>query len=919
MADRYWVGGTGNWDASTTTHWATASGAAGGASVPTAADRVFIDANSGTGTITVTATANCLDLSMVGYTGTFAGSSALNIAGSAEWKGTVTFSGLTTYTATATGKTIKTNGITRASNVVFNGVGGGWTLLDAMTTTGTVTLTNGAFSDGGFSLTTANFLTGNANVRSLTKNASWTLTGTGTVVDFGTVTNLTKTFDATKNWTLTYSGATTTGVNFGGLAAVGNLKFTAGSYSNIMTGMTAAAGCIGDLDFTGFSGSVTTSSFTMTGSLTVSATMTVPSSAQTTTMIPATGTTKNITSNGVSWARPITLSGVGSIALLDALNTGTNNLTLTSGGFSDGGFTLTVNAFSSNNSNVRSVTKSANWFLSGSGNCVNFNVATNLTATFDSTKSWSFTNSGSALVQPIFPSTFTSLGSLKVTAGTYSFDPLNGGVASGTGSFVDVDFTGFSGSLAGRAITFSGNFIVSATMTFISTSTSLQPMGTGAQTIRSNGVTLNHAISVNCTGTFKPLDALNVGAQQISVVTGTFDDNGFTLTMGTFASSGTGVRTVNKSVDWTITGTGAVTNFNTVTNLTVNFDTTKSWVFSNATATTLGPSFSSAIGNVGHAKITGSTGTVTLGGASATGTYNDIDFTGSSCALGTSSVTLTGSLTLSATMTCTDVAAGMTFLPPAGTTKFIRSNGVAFNHSLTISGPGTTQLLDAITLSATSGIFNLVATGAFDDGGFSVTCQIFAVGGALTRSLNQSGPWTLTGKSGFNTWNANSNTNLTLNSSNTITLTNADSIDQNFVGGGFNYPSLVYASGARAGNLNLSIGTSATVHTFGSITDSGTAAHSIIFGAGWTYNFGAFQVAGSAGNLVTLQSSTPGTQYTVNKTGGGNVASDYLSVTDMVGGPGYPWFMGAHSVNGGNNLGVAFCTAANASMMELAA
>lgn len=46
MADRYWVGGTGTWDSSTTTHWATSSGGAGGASAPVAGDNVIIDGHA---------------------------------------------------------------------------------------------------------------------------------------------------------------------------------------------------------------------------------------------------------------------------------------------------------------------------------------------------------------------------------------------------------------------------------------------------------------------------------------------------------------------------------------------------------------------------------------------------------------------------------------------------------------------------------------------------------------------------------------------------------------------------------------------------------------------------------------------------------------------------------------------------------
>jgi len=43
---RYWVGGSGIWDPTDTTHWSTSSGGPGGASVPTYLDNVFFDANS---------------------------------------------------------------------------------------------------------------------------------------------------------------------------------------------------------------------------------------------------------------------------------------------------------------------------------------------------------------------------------------------------------------------------------------------------------------------------------------------------------------------------------------------------------------------------------------------------------------------------------------------------------------------------------------------------------------------------------------------------------------------------------------------------------------------------------------------------------------------------------------------------------
>jgi hypothetical protein len=47
MATYYWVGGAGTWDDITTTNWAATSGGSGGAGVPTSADDVEFDGNSG--------------------------------------------------------------------------------------------------------------------------------------------------------------------------------------------------------------------------------------------------------------------------------------------------------------------------------------------------------------------------------------------------------------------------------------------------------------------------------------------------------------------------------------------------------------------------------------------------------------------------------------------------------------------------------------------------------------------------------------------------------------------------------------------------------------------------------------------------------------------------------------------------------
>lgn len=69
-AARFWVGGTGTWDASDTTHWAATSGGAGGQSVPGTSDDVTLDASSGGGTVTVNTTVTVISITCGAFTGT---------------------------------------------------------------------------------------------------------------------------------------------------------------------------------------------------------------------------------------------------------------------------------------------------------------------------------------------------------------------------------------------------------------------------------------------------------------------------------------------------------------------------------------------------------------------------------------------------------------------------------------------------------------------------------------------------------------------------------------------------------------------------------------------------------------------------------------------------------------------------------
>ena len=171
MADRYWRGGTGTWNTSSTTNWSDTSGGAGGFSVPTASDNVFFD-QAATYNVTMTGALACLNITVSAGTVSFLTGTGptLQVNGSMSLIAmTWTSTGAITFNATTTGQTITTGGTTINAPITFNGVGGEWSLSSALTTgaTQTTTLTNGSLILNGFDLTTGIFSSSNTNTRSI--------------------------------------------------------------------------------------------------------------------------------------------------------------------------------------------------------------------------------------------------------------------------------------------------------------------------------------------------------------------------------------------------------------------------------------------------------------------------------------------------------------------------------------------------------------------------------------------------------------------------------------------------------------------------------------------------------------------------------------------------------------------------------
>lgn len=136
MANRYWVGGNGNWDATAGTKWATTSGGAGGAAVPTASDDVFLDNGTGTGNVTVSATSVAKSLDCTGYVGTLTMNAQLTVSGSVTLVSGMAVAGTSTLVVDATG------------TITSAGLAIPWAVTLAPATTGTITLADNWDVDG---------------------------------------------------------------------------------------------------------------------------------------------------------------------------------------------------------------------------------------------------------------------------------------------------------------------------------------------------------------------------------------------------------------------------------------------------------------------------------------------------------------------------------------------------------------------------------------------------------------------------------------------------------------------------------------------------------------------------------------------------------------------------------------------------
>jgi hypothetical protein len=623
MATRYWVGGSGSWTNSATANWAATSGGATGASAPTSVDDVIFDNLSNVGTtiftVTVSTSAVCRNISF--GSGATALDAVMTLAGSAAWSIygtmtlvstnlTLTYNGTITWASTTTGQTITTAGKTFSGSFTFNGVGGGWTLQDALAIQGnsgfnllagavntnnqTVTLTGGS----------SGFITSGTATRSLTL-------GTSTVSCSGIITAWN--VSATTGFTLSAASSTITltgagnpfvggGLTYNTVNANGNGSVTIDGANTITTlnlngtNITSvalnAANIITTLNCT----SVTTTGI-FTFSLGADQTFTTLnlSTASVIRRIflqsPTIGTTRTITSTTRTVSnvdfRDITFAGLPLVGTSLGDCGGNSNITF------DTPKTVYWNLAGAQNYSATA------WALLSGGipALVNFPLAQD-TAIFDDTGSVTGT---------ITVNASWNIGTLNITK--------TGAMTLATGTTIPQIHKDLT---LNAATTLSGT----GTINFYGRNTT--------QTITSNGVSFTQPIILNAQGSTVNLGSSFTSGNTFSASRGTFDTSNYNFTSTTFSSVGASVRSIVFGTSTiSLTGTGTVWNTSTGAAIT-SFSAASSTInLTNGTATartfSAGNVTSYVFGNLGINGVTGSSTTTISGGAVGGGhTFNTI-------------------------------------------------------------------------------------------------------------------------------------------------------------------------------------------------------------------------------------------------------------------------------------------------------
>jgi hypothetical protein len=535
----------------------------------------------------------------------------------------------------------------------------------------------------------------------------------------------------------------------------------------------------------------------------------------------------------------------GGWTLQDAFTT-TSSITVTRGTFTTNNFNVTATNLSSTNSNTRTINLgSSTVSLSNSGALViGFATTTNLTF-----------NAGTSQIN------LTNTATPQISVGT----------SAGSGvTFYDFAFTGAnatSHSLNGQSCVFN-NFSVAGRTTAGVKTVSFE----ANQTI--NG-TLTLSAGTNATmRTFVRSDTIGTTRTLTCAAFSGTDADFRDITIAGAAAPVSGTRLGDCKGNSGITFDAAKTVYYALTAGGSSWQGTNWSLTSNGTGAAVN-NFPLAQDTAVFPALYPTSGTITIGIAYNIGTIDMSARTSNTMTLATGTTTpaIYGNWINGTGTTLTGTGA-MTFAGRGSQT--ITSAGRTFTQQITINTPGgSVTLQDAFTSNRGAAQALRIDFGTFDAAIYNVTNNA-AGGGILTDATSNtrtlafgSGTWTLAG----GVFNSVS-TNLTVTGIGTISLTSASA--KTFAGGGIQtYPTL-----NQGGTGTLTVSGS---NKFANITD--TAIGSVLFTGGTTNIFDAFNLGGTAGNLLTL-GSTNTTQAILQKP--------------------TAWNVGANSTDAGNNTGLSF-------------
>ena len=641
MANRFWVGGTDSWNATAGTKWALTSGGAGGQAVPTAADDVFFDAASGTVTCTVSGTRTCSSLTFTGFTGTIVGASTpiIDFHGNVALQSGISVSAINFRKFGTSAATFLSNG-NSINSLTVNNATGSLALSDAMVSGSLITITQGTFTTNNFNVTATGLSSSNSNVRTINLGSSTvTLSSTGSVINFTNNTNLTLNA-GTSNVSLTGAGAAIVPGLGASSVTFYNISFTtttASTHSILLAGV----------------GVVTT---LVVNNLAVAA----PASAGVTlfrfsavpVVINGTLSTTGTAGNCRVWFQGLTYG----IAQTLTINSAPS---LTDADFRDiyviGSAAPISGTRIGDLRGIRGITastpKTVYWNLAAGGNW--------------SDNAWAASSGGGVSTDnfPLAQDTAVLENTGLNTSAVITLDTATSSMAlpsvnMSTRTAAMTFQVSNTGTVYGNWTNGSGTaFSGAATLTF---------SGRNTQTISNAGKTFPGGIAVNSFGgTVELADALNLGANSLTVTNGTFDTKNYNVTILQLASGSTNVRTINLGSS-TITTSADPVNL-VATNLTFNAGTsTITTSASGATVTGGGVTFY----NMNFTST--SSGTTNLLGAN---TFNSITVTAPSTA-NLRQVSVAANQTITGTLT----VAGAT----AVRRIFLRSDTLGTQRDLTV-------------------------------------------------------------------------------------------------------------------------------------------------------------------------------------------------------------------------------------------